>query len=63
MMSDRYYNKKVILLILIDIDILTSHNNLEQLKTITANVEEILKAGPFALKPCLFWAKWAERVQ
>ncbi len=26
-------------------DILTSHNNLNQLKIITANVEQILKAG------------------
>lgn len=30
-------------------DILTSHNNLDQLKTITANVERILKAGGFKL--------------
>ncbi len=32
-------------------DILTSHNNLNQLKIITANVEQILKAGGFELKP------------
>lgn len=35
-------------------DILTSHNNLDQLKTITANVERILKAGSFELKPWVF---------
>lgn len=35
-------------------DILTSHNNLDQLKTITANVEWILKAEGFELKPWVF---------
>ena len=32
-------------------DILTSHNSLDQLEVITANVEQILKAGGFELKP------------
>lgn len=32
-------------------DILTSHNSLDQLRIITANVERILKAGGFELKP------------
>lgn len=32
-------------------DILTSHNNRDQLNTITTNVERILKAGGFELKP------------
>ncbi|XP_033975580.1 uncharacterized protein LOC117473794 isoform X2 [Trematomus bernacchii] len=35
-------------------DILTSHNDFEKLKTITANVEQILKAGGFLLKPWVF---------
>lgn len=35
-------------------DILTSHNNIDELKTITANVEQILKAGGFELKPWVF---------
>ncbi len=35
-------------------DILTSHNNLDQLKNIMANVEQILKAGGFELKPWVF---------
>lgn len=35
-------------------DILTSHNNLDHLKTITANVERILEAGGFKLKPWVF---------
>lgn len=32
-------------------DILTSHDNLDQLKVITKNVEQILKVGGFELKP------------
>ncbi|XP_058477623.1 uncharacterized protein LOC131448851 [Solea solea] len=35
-------------------DILTSHNDLDQLKTITANVQLILKAGGFELKPWVY---------
>lgn len=35
-------------------DLLTSHNDLEHLKTITVNVESILKAGGFELKPWVF---------
>ncbi len=35
-------------------DILTSYNNFDQLKIITANVEQILKAGGFELKPWVF---------
>nr|XP_061826459.1 uncharacterized protein LOC133612783 [Nerophis lumbriciformis] len=35
-------------------DILTSHNNLDQLNIITANVERILKTGGFELKPWVF---------
>jgi len=35
-------------------DILTSHNDLDQLKTITANVGHILQAGGFKLKPWVF---------
>lgn len=35
-------------------DILTSHNNLDQLKSITENVEQILGAGGFKLKPWVF---------
>lgn len=35
-------------------DLLTSHNDLDQLKAITANVEQILKAGGFELKPWVF---------
>ena len=35
-------------------DLLTSHNDLDQLKVITANVEQILKAGGFELKPWVF---------
>lgn len=35
-------------------DILTSHNDFQQLKSITANVELILKAGGFLLKPWVF---------
>lgn len=35
-------------------DILTSHNNLDQLKVITENVEQILEAGGFKLKPWVF---------
>ena len=35
-------------------DILTSHNDLSLLKTITANVEMILNAGGFELKPWVF---------
>ncbi|XP_068507449.1 uncharacterized protein [Syngnathus scovelli] len=35
-------------------DILTSHGNLRQLKVITENVEQILRAGGFELKPWVF---------
>lgn len=35
-------------------DLLTSHDNLDQLKVITGNVEQILKAGGFELKPWVF---------
>ena len=35
-------------------DVLTSHNDLDQLKSITTNVERILKAGGFTLKPWVF---------
>lgn len=35
-------------------DILTSHNDFDQLRTITTNVEMILKAGGFELKPWVF---------
>lgn len=35
-------------------DILTSHDDLDRLKTITANVERILKAGGFEIKPWVF---------
>ncbi|XP_059209564.1 uncharacterized protein LOC131988465 [Centropristis striata] len=35
-------------------DIVTSHDNLDRLRTITANVEQILKAGGFELKPWVF---------
>ena len=35
-------------------DILTSHNDPEQLRTITSNVEKILKAGGFYMKPWIF---------
>ncbi|RXN30024.1 gag-pol fusion poly [Labeo rohita] len=35
-------------------DILTSHNSLDHLKIITANVGQILKAGGFELKPWVF---------
>ncbi|KAK7889795.1 hypothetical protein WMY93_025355 [Mugilogobius chulae] len=35
-------------------DILTSHNDLVQLKTLTSNVEEILKAGGFHMKPWVY---------
>ncbi|KAL2085038.1 hypothetical protein ACEWY4_020556 [Coilia grayii] len=35
-------------------DILTSHNDLSQLKQITANVEQILKAGGFYMKPWVY---------
>lgn len=35
-------------------DILTSHNNLKRLRAITTNVEMILQAGGFALKPWVF---------
>ncbi|KAJ8285934.1 hypothetical protein GJAV_G00032640 [Gymnothorax javanicus] len=35
-------------------DLLTSHDNLDQLKVITENVEQILKAGGFELKPWVF---------
>lgn len=35
-------------------DLLTSHDNLDQLKVITENVEQILKAGGFKLKPWVF---------
>lgn len=44
-------------------NILTSHNDPDRLKTITANIECILKAGVFVLKPwVLSWAKWEKRV-
>lgn len=35
-------------------DILTFHNITDELKTITANLEQILKAGGFELKPWVF---------
>lgn len=35
-------------------DILASHNDLEWLRTITTNVERILRAGGFELKPWIF---------
>lgn len=35
-------------------DVLTSHNNLSQLKQITANVEQILEAGGFYMKPWVY---------
>ncbi len=35
-------------------DILTSHNNLDQLKIIIANVKQILKGRWFELKPLVF---------
>lgn len=35
-------------------DLLTSHNNLDQLKVITINVAQILKAEGFELKPWVF---------
>lgn len=35
-------------------DILTSHNDSDRLKEITKNVEQILKAGSFELKPWVF---------
>lgn len=35
-------------------DILTSHDNLDHLTTITANVEWVLNAGGFKLKPWVF---------
>ncbi|XP_062416584.1 uncharacterized protein LOC119218794 [Pungitius pungitius] len=35
-------------------DILTSHNDLSQLKKITANVEQILEAGGFYMKPWVY---------
>uniref|UniRef100_G3N9L1 Reverse transcriptase domain-containing protein n=1 Tax=Gasterosteus aculeatus TaxID=69293 RepID=G3N9L1_GASAC len=35
-------------------DLLTSHDNLDQLEVITGNVEQILKAGGFELKPWVF---------
>jgi len=35
-------------------DILTSHNDLHQLRSIVTNVEQILKAGGFLLKPWVF---------
>lgn len=35
-------------------DILTSHNGLRQLKEITANIEKILEAGEFHLKPWMY---------
>lgn len=35
-------------------DILTSHNDLSQLQQITANVEHILEAGGFHMKPWVF---------
>lgn len=35
-------------------DILMSHNNLDRLTTITANVEHVLKAGGFEIKPWVF---------
>ena len=36
-------------------DILTSHNDLDRLKVIAGNVEQILKAGGFELKPWVFF--------
>ncbi|KAJ8355085.1 hypothetical protein AAFF_G00100340 [Aldrovandia affinis] len=38
-------------------DILTSHDDLEMLDTITSGVEEILSAGGFSLKPWVRSAK------
>lgn len=35
-------------------DLLTSHDSLDQLKVITGNVEQILRAGGFELKPWVF---------
>lgn len=35
-------------------DILTSHNSMDQLKVITLNVEQILKAGGFHIKPWVY---------
>ena len=35
-------------------DILTSHNNLNQLKLLTSNIKDILKAGGFYMKPWVY---------
>ncbi|XP_054913294.1 uncharacterized protein LOC129377409 [Poeciliopsis prolifica] len=35
-------------------DILTSHNNLDHLKLLTSNIEQILKAGGFFMKPWVY---------
>lgn len=35
-------------------DLLTSHNNLDHLKRLTSNIEQILKAGGFFMKPWVY---------
>lgn len=35
-------------------DILTSHNNLDHLKLLTSNIEQIHKAGGFFMKPWVY---------
>ena len=43
-------------------DILTSHDNLDQLKHITSNVEKVLNAGGFYMKPWVFSNQSGRRV-